>query len=208
MFRNKSSSRDQEQEKLVIMPSIPQLSWWSTPRYLMTTTSNKSPLSSSELLTFSVNPPSIAGKKSRPIDGPSVRFDLSANSVHEIRSRREISPDNAIQLWHSSNEIKVIKSRIQTSIRMMNSGRFDGESDDYSFRGIQTEAQMIQRRERVAKQIMEVFWCTTSEYCDRAHEVVSLKLQELSRTAVSEAIVRATRDRKDALKVYRRSGSN
>ena len=205
----------------VVASSSVNMATTSTSYYLIGASTNKS-LDSSQSSTFSViSSPntSTTGRKSkrpsgslsgRPFDSavvrpPSVKFNLQANSVHHVWSRDDLSNENITsQLWYTHREIKFIKSRIQTSIRMMKSGRRfeDGNSDTYCFRGLETEEDKNRRRERVAMLQMAL------SVCSSAHEFystsgISLTLQELSYTAREEAILRATHDQGEALKVYR-----
>ena len=160
-------------------------------------------LDSSQCSTFSVN---STRRKSEPSNdrssSTSVKFNLPTNSFHEVPSREDISEEDVAQIWYTHHDIKVIKSRLQTTIRMMKSGRFNCDGESYSFRGIQTDFDRTQRRERIAMLQMALSMCPS------AHEFystpgLSLTLQELSHKATEEAILRATQDRDEALKVYR-----
>jgi hypothetical protein len=202
------SSGAKDQQIKTIMPAVkPQLSTtqnMQTSRYSLLATS-KSLLGSSEGSTFSVNSPlhdkSNVKSIAPPILTKSVRFDLHANSCHRTWSREELSKESTAQVWYTASELKIIKSKLQTTRRMMRSGRFEEDNERHCFRGIDTDSQKTKRRERIARQLMAVFWCSASDYFDTS-QGISLKLQNISRAGNEEAFLRAKQDRDHALQVY------
>ena len=177
-----------------------------TKSYTQLATANRSLLgSSSEHSTFSAISQRSRLKRnvsySSLDSNTAVRFDLQANGCQDTWSRKELTKDDVAQLWYSPKEVKMIKSTLQTTLRMKKTGRFDENSEKHSFRGIETEEQKTRRRERSAKQTIEVFWCSASEYFDTSEDISS-KLQTISRVASEEAFQRAKEDRDHALKAY------
>jgi hypothetical protein len=195
------------------MPAIPtRLSSIDLTSFLLPAAPASLALDSSERSTFTVNSPRKQCKAA-PNNGPSVHFDLQANTFHETWSRDDLSREagDFSQLWYSSNDIKVLMKRVQTTVRMMNSGKFDGKKmdPDFSFRGIETESDKAKRKERLDRVRMALLWSSptnTSSSRDDffASDDVALTLQEISEKARQEAVLRAKYDRQVALKAYRK----
>jgi len=88
---------------------------------------------------------------------------------------------------------------------MMKSGRFndDDSSDEYCFRGIETDTKKAKRRELQSKMQMELFMGSWCDYDDYFSSDVCLKLQALSAKSAQTARARGHQDHQAALKVYR-----
>ena len=130
------------------------------------------------------------------VDKASVRFSLDKNEVQPIPTLGELSEQEISDMYYTSGDFKKMRSKNKVILRLMKTGRFNGDSDEYCFRGVVIESLKQERQARLQKVYGALFWEVKRQSVEGVQNPSSIarKVAEITRQSTEEALVRACED--------------